>query len=190
MLGTLTRTIEDLSAENRRLRQDRNTHFDELEVARSKQAERDLEGLRERECAALETVPERAAGHERHDEERPLGREPRVEDRDEPVRLAELAEDPRLATETRRLADWFDHKFDYEVTQNILFEKVFKRLMHYGPPNSDAIRVGKDNIHYHLDYIGYLAAERYFLAGDNLTNVLLLIVFLKSTLKAKKKGPG
>src|SRR5579885_1899179 len=52
---------------------------------------------------------------------------------------------PSTRAEVRRLADWFDHKFDYEVTQNILFEKVFKRLMHYGPPNSAAIRTGKDN---------------------------------------------
>lgn len=76
---------------------------------------------------------------------------------------------PSMRAEVRRLADWFDHKFDYEVTQNILFEKVFKRLMSYGPPNSSAIRTGKDNIHYHLDYIGYLASERYFLAGDHIT---------------------
>lgn len=71
--------------------------------------------------------------------------------------------------EVRRLVDWFDHKFDYEVTQNILFEKVFKRLMHYGSPNTNALRQGADNIHYHLDYIGYLTAERYWLAGDHLT---------------------
>ncbi len=71
--------------------------------------------------------------------------------------------------EIRRLVDWFDHKFDYEVTQNILFEKVFKHYFHYGEPNSAAIRVGKQNILYHLDYIGHLAKERYFLAGENLT---------------------
>ncbi|MBV8940022.1 MAG: glutathione S-transferase family protein [Alphaproteobacteria bacterium] len=71
--------------------------------------------------------------------------------------------------EVRRLIDWFDHKFDFEVTQNILFEKLFKRLMRIGPPNSAAIRTGKDNIFYHLDYIGYLSNERHFLAGDQLT---------------------
>lgn len=76
---------------------------------------------------------------------------------------------PAMRAEVRRLVDWFDHKFDYEVTQNVLFEKVFKRLMHYGPPNSAALRTGKDNIFYHLDYIGYLAQERHFLAGDVLT---------------------
>lgn len=72
-------------------------------------------------------------------------------------------------SEVRRLMDWFDHKFDYEVTQNILFEKVFKHCFHFGEPNSAAIRIGKNNILYHLDYIGHLASERYFLAGDVLT---------------------
>lgn len=68
--------------------------------------------------------------------------------------------------EVRRLVDWFDHKFDYEVTQNVLFEKVFKHYFQYGEPSAAAIRAGKSNILYHLDYIGYLAKERNFLAGD------------------------
>jgi glutathione S-transferase len=72
-------------------------------------------------------------------------------------------------SEVRRLVDWFDHKFDYEVTQNILFEKIFKNYFHGGAPDSAAIRRGKEHMRYHLDYIGYLASERYFLAGDNLT---------------------
>jgi glutathione S-transferase len=71
--------------------------------------------------------------------------------------------------EVRRLVDWFDHKFDYEVTQNVLFEKTFKHYFGQGAPNSAAIRAGKNNMMYHLDYLGYLAAERYFLAGDTLT---------------------
>ena len=71
--------------------------------------------------------------------------------------------------EVRRLVDWFDHKFDYEVTKNILFEKALKQYFGEGQPNSAAIRAGKQNLLYHLDYIGYLAGERYFLAGDNLT---------------------
>ncbi len=58
--------------------------------------------------------------------------------------------------EVRRLVDWFDRKFDHEVTQNIVFEKLFKKLHHYGEPNSEAIRAGKHNLLYHLDYIGYL----------------------------------
>ncbi len=71
--------------------------------------------------------------------------------------------------EIRRLVDWFDQKFDQEVTQNIVFEKVFKRLMFHGQPSSEGIRAGKKNILYHLDYIGYLTHERRFLAGDHVT---------------------
>jgi glutathione S-transferase len=71
--------------------------------------------------------------------------------------------------EVRRLIDWFDRKFDYEVTQNILFEKVFKRLMRYGEPQSDAIRAGKKNMLYHLDYIAFLTQEHRYLTGDTLT---------------------
>ena len=38
-----------------------------------------------------------------------------------------------------------------------------------GQPNSDAIRAGQANVHYHLDYIGYLAEQRNWLAGDDFT---------------------
>lgn len=71
--------------------------------------------------------------------------------------------------EVRRLVDWFDHKFDFEVTQKILFEKVFKNYFGGGEPDSRALREGKNQILYHLDYVGYLATERYFLAGEHLT---------------------
>lgn len=80
-----------------------------------------------------------------------------------------IGRSPMERAEVRRLTDWFDHKFDYEVTQNILFEKVFKRLMNYGSPNTDALRAGKENILYHLDYIGYLTSHRNWLAGDYMT---------------------
>jgi len=72
-------------------------------------------------------------------------------------------------TEIRRLVDWFDDKFNREVTQNIVFEKVFKRLLRCGEPQSDAIRAGKKNILYHLEYIAFLTQEHRFLGGDMLT---------------------
>lgn len=80
-----------------------------------------------------------------------------------------LGSTPHERAEVRRLVDWFDHKFDFEVTQYVLFEKAFKHYSGEGAPNSGRIRQGKHNILYHLDYIGYLANERYFLAGQNLT---------------------
>ena len=71
--------------------------------------------------------------------------------------------------EVRRLTDWFDRKFEREVSTNVLFEKVFKRLMGYGEPNSEAIRIGKRNLVHHLSYIAHLLEKRQWLAGDYLT---------------------
>lgn len=76
---------------------------------------------------------------------------------------------PEEKAEVRRLVEWFDLKFEREVSQNVLFEKVFKRLMGYGEPSSDALRAGKKNMNYHLDYIAFLLQDRNWLAGDYLT---------------------
>lgn len=76
---------------------------------------------------------------------------------------------PMERAEVRRLVEWFDVKFEREVSQLILFEKVFKRLMGYGEPSSEAIRAGKKNISYHMDYIAHLLLSRNWLGGEYLT---------------------
>ena len=69
----------------------------------------------------------------------------------------------------RRLAAWFDGKFHHEVTRNLLGEKYLKRLMGRGNPDATALRAGYANIRYHLDYIGWLAETRKWLAGPSLS---------------------
>ena len=87
--------------------------------------------------------------------------------------LDEVHPDPPLIgrqalgrAEVRRLVHWFDGKFDGEVTENLVGEKMMKRLLGQGAPNSKAVRAGHANIHHHLDYIGYLTERRIWLAGD------------------------
>ena len=87
--------------------------------------------------------------------------------------LDEVHPDPPLIgrqalwrVEVRRLVHWFDEKFDSEVTENLVGEKMMKRLLGQGAPNSKAVRAGHANIHHHLDYIGYLTERRIWLAGD------------------------
>ena len=65
------------------------------------------------------------------------------------------------------MVHWFDGKFDREVTENLVGEKMMKRLLGQGAPNSKAVRAGHANIHHHLDYIGYLTERRIWLAGDS-----------------------
>jgi len=69
--------------------------------------------------------------------------------------------------EMRRLALWFDLKFDAEVTTLVLFEKIDRRLMKLGEPDMATIRAGLENLNYHMDYLSWLSEERNWLAGDH-----------------------
>lgn len=72
--------------------------------------------------------------------------------------------------EVRRLMGWFDRKFYWEVTDNLLGEKVLKRLAGGNTePDSKRIRLGFKAIHKHLEYLGYLTERRSYLAGSNFT---------------------
>ena len=76
--------------------------------------------------------------------------------------------DPIQRAETRRLTNWFDTKFFREVTENLVGEKFMKQLFQaYSEPHAPFVRAGYANIHYHLDYIGFLTERRAYLAGDN-----------------------
>ena len=71
--------------------------------------------------------------------------------------------------EVRRLAAWFDGKFAAEVTGNLYGEKHLRRLTARGNPDPSAIRMGYAAVRYHLDYIGWLAENRKWLAGSMLS---------------------
>src|SRR3546814_8320159 len=77
-----------------------------------------------------------------------------------------LGSDPVDRAEVRRLTSWFGEKFHREVTANLVDEKIMKRFLKLGTPNSGAIRAGLANIHYHLEYIAWLSDRRRWLAGD------------------------
>jgi glutathione S-transferase len=71
--------------------------------------------------------------------------------------------------ECRRLVAWFDGKFAREVDDNLLFEKMMRRLLNRGEPEAAAIRAGFVNLRHHLAYLGWLAEHRKWLAGETLT---------------------
>jgi len=80
-----------------------------------------------------------------------------------------LGSGPLERAEVRRLCQWFDDKFEREVGANLVGEKVMKRFLGLGSPDSTAIRAGKTNIRHHLAYIGFLVERRTWLAGDHFT---------------------
>lgn len=75
--------------------------------------------------------------------------------------------DPTSRAETRRLVAWFDNKFGAEVADPLVHEKVMRRLMGQGGPDSGTIRAALHNLHIHLDYVEYLSERRKYLAGDD-----------------------
>ena len=77
-----------------------------------------------------------------------------------------IGRQPAERAEVRRLAAWFDQKFNREVTENLVGEKILKRFLKLGEPDSRTIRAGHANIRYHLDYIGFLVDRRNWIAGD------------------------
>jgi glutathione S-transferase len=84
-----------------------------------------------------------------------------------------MPQDPSGRVETRRLMDWFNHKFFAEVTSWLVGEKIFKRFKSPekggGAPDMEAVRVGRANLRYHLRYVGHLIGARNWLAGAHMS---------------------
>jgi glutathione S-transferase len=70
--------------------------------------------------------------------------------------------------EARRVADWFLRKFDGEVSQYLLEEKVYKTLSRERvAPDLNMIRAARSNLRYHLSYVSFLSEQRKWLGGDH-----------------------
>lgn len=80
-----------------------------------------------------------------------------------------MPKDPESRFEVRRLCAWFDDKFQDEVTSKLVYERVNKKLMSQGYPDSKNVKAGTVAIKYHLDYMGWLLEQRRWLAGDVMT---------------------
>ncbi|MFU1478540.1 glutathione S-transferase family protein [Roseovarius sp. C7] len=71
--------------------------------------------------------------------------------------------------EVRRIVTWFDDKFHHEVTSKLLYERVNKKVMGKGFPDSSNVKAGAKAIKFHLDYMAWLLDHRRWLAGDVMT---------------------
>ncbi len=75
--------------------------------------------------------------------------------------------------EVRRLVAWFDVKFYTEVTEPVLTERVVRRFAPArggsSSPDMGRVRGALAALKPHLDYVGYLAETRAWLAGPKLS---------------------
>ncbi len=80
-----------------------------------------------------------------------------------------LPKSPAERAEARRIANWFDRKFEAEVNAWLLAEKLEKRFTGGGAPDMAAIREGREALRWHLDYLAGLLEAREGLAGPRYT---------------------
>lgn len=80
-----------------------------------------------------------------------------------------LPRDSEGRYEARRLVSWFDDKFHAEVTSKLMGERVFRKVMGTGYPDSANVKSGSRAIKYHIDYMAWLLDQRRWLAGDVMT---------------------
>lgn len=90
--------------------------------------------------------------------------------------LEEVAPKPSLMPEgalargeARRLADWFDRKFDAEVNATLAYEQLEKQVLGLGAPDAERMAAGAAHLERHLAYVAQLAEDRFWLAGEKLT---------------------
>lgn len=80
-----------------------------------------------------------------------------------------LPKGPEARCEARRLVGWFDDKFYREVTAKLTGERVYRKVMGTGYPDSTNVKAGAKAIKYHLDYMARLLDERRWLAGNEMS---------------------
>lgn len=73
--------------------------------------------------------------------------------------------------EARRLVDWFHGKLNREVTRELLIERVYGALNSSSGhlPDAGILRAARANLRYHMSYVNYLADQRRWLAGDEMS---------------------
>ena len=84
-----------------------------------------------------------------------------------------MPENSHARAEVRRIVEWFLLKFEREVEQYLVHERVFKQLMSSGEgggsPDSAIIRAGRANLKSHLRYLDWLIGSRDWLAGKTIS---------------------
>jgi glutathione S-transferase len=74
--------------------------------------------------------------------------------------------------EIRRVVDWFNRKFTDEAGRDLLREKLHARMrsdLAASAPDPELMRALRANVRYHMSYVAYLADQRRWLAGDEMS---------------------
>ncbi|MEM7461577.1 MAG: glutathione S-transferase family protein [Pseudomonadota bacterium] len=97
-----------------------------------------------------------------------------------------MPENPNDRAEVRRLVEWYLIKFEDEVVRHLVGERLLKQMMPVGDggraPDSTIIRAGRANLKNHMKYTGWLASNRNWLGGNNISQADLAAAAAMSIL--------
>jgi glutathione S-transferase len=77
--------------------------------------------------------------------------------------------DPVQNAQIRRIAGWFNNKFYHEVSKHIINERIIKFYLKTGNLDVRVLKIAKNNVLYHIDYLDFLLKSNNWLAGDKLS---------------------
>ena len=67
---------------------------------------------------------------------------------------------PRERAEIRRISRWFNDRYNREVSTLLINEKVMKRFLKMGEPDSMALRAALTNLRTHMAYINHITERK------------------------------
>lgn len=76
---------------------------------------------------------------------------------------------PAERAEIRRMFDWLCGRFEREVLQPLINERLIRRMTGEGVPSSVVIRTALGNLSVHLAYFNHLAERQQWLAGSKMS---------------------
>ena len=80
-----------------------------------------------------------------------------------------MPRDPDARYEVLRLVAWFDDKFNAEVTRKLIGERVLRKVMGAGYPDSANVKSGSRATRVHMGYMTELLEKRRWLAGNEMS---------------------
>jgi glutathione S-transferase len=80
-----------------------------------------------------------------------------------------ISGNPAERAEIRRLFDWLSGRFEREVVQPLINERLIRRMTGEGVPSSVVIRTALSNLSVHLAYFNHLAERRQWLGGAKMS---------------------
>ena len=80
-----------------------------------------------------------------------------------------ISGNPAERAEIRRLFDWLSGRFEREVVQPLINERLIRRMTGEGVPSSVVIRTALSNLSVHLAYFNHLAERWQWLGGAKMS---------------------